>query len=539
MQSGFFLDRNASPLTTHNLVHEVGHVIDYTVIKGQYGSYIHYYQFPELRRLRPQKDLIFGEDDSPVPQTDYGYVSRYSRANAQESFAEHFAYFILQNETFREMAEEEQAAGHPELMEKYRFLEILLERTPVTTVRLSQEFLTDLEEDAEPSQPPGSQLSPGPPPWEAVHGRLSEQRDQMAADLERAHTWLLKRAIEQGDRESIERLSPDPPSPRPTGYGILPEIVGDAPLSPQQLSEQRYSLELLSEGFASEFREAANLADRGSGEESGPLGPSVAEFERLRDRLDDLEDHLAYHANWQTAVVEYAEFFAARNQLVAEVRRMDRLRAAGETEEAARIGRDLVEKLAPFRPNSALELAQEADRLTLQVKVHTDIADESFLAAFKEAVHSAYCESDAARSRGFALDLELIHVSPGVLYPDGAPSPGTEIDVDAHLERFPPDSLVLTTGAASTYAFTGRVILLGSDPIAGRTLAHEFGHLLGFDDAYLRGYDGDPEGPYGVVVVEWSGLSDDLMSNSRGGQVTDEMIESMIVAYGPADGRAE
>ena len=63
------------------------------------------------------------------------------------------------------------------------------------------------------------------------------------------------------------------------------------------------------------------------------------------------------------------------------------------------------------------------------------------------------------------------------------------------------------------------------------------GHLLGFDDAYLRGYDGRPEDEFGVVLVEWTGLNDDLMGNSSGGRVTVEMIERLIRAYGPEPGR--
>ena len=65
-----------------------------------------------------------------------------------------------------------------------------------------------------------------------------------------------------------------------------------------------------------------------------------------------------------------------------------------------------------------------------------------------------------------------------------------------------------------------------------RVLAHEFGHLLGFEDAYLRGYEGEPDDPHGVVLVEWVGLSDDLMGNPAGGAVTREMIETLLEAYG-------
>ena len=200
---------------------------------------------------------------------------------------------------------------------------------------------------------------------------------------------------------------------------------------------------------------------------------------------------------------------------------------------AARIGAELSEQLAPLRTTPGLRLVRdEAGGMTLPVTVHTDIADKDFLAIFHEAVEAAFCESKAARSRGFTLDLELRHVNPGDLYPEEAPPPGAAIDVETHLQRFPAGTVVMTTGAESTHAFTGRAILLGPSPITRRTLAHEFAHLIGFDDAYLRGYEGRPYAAFGVVLVEWTGLSDDLMGNSDGGRVTSEMIDRLVSAYG-------
>ena len=73
--------------------------------------------------------------------------------------------------------------------------------------------------------------------------------------------------------------------------------------------------------------------------------------------------------------------------------------------------------------------------------------------------------------------------------------------------------------------------MLGSDPLARRTLAHEFGHLLGFTDAYLRGFEGDPAGPFGVVFVEWWGLQQDLMGDAGRGRVSRDMIARLIEAY--------
>jgi hypothetical protein len=102
----------------------------------------------------------------------------------------------------------------------------------------------------------------------------------------------------------------------------------------------------------------------------------------------------------------------------------------------------------------------------------------------------------------------------------------------AHVDRFPEQALVLTTGTASTHAWTGRSVLLGPSPLRRRDLAHEFGHLLGFADAYLRGFEGEPTGAFGVVVVEWVGLQDDLMGSPESGRVTETMIDRLIDAYG-------
>jgi hypothetical protein len=141
MQSGFFLDPNTGLRTTHNVVHELGHVIDYVAISGRYGRYLHSYQIPSFQKLKEEKDRIFGKGDAMVPQTNHGYISRYAKANAQESFAEHFAGYILEKERFRELAEKELTAGHAELMEKYKFLEALVDHTPVIMIRLSQKYV--------------------------------------------------------------------------------------------------------------------------------------------------------------------------------------------------------------------------------------------------------------------------------------------------------------------------------------------------------------------------------------------------------------
>ena len=79
--------------------------------------------------------------------------------------------------------------------------------------------------------------------WRAVHDRLSAGCAAMARDLEAAHAALVERAGD--DEEAVARLSPEPVALRPPGYGVLPEIVGDAPRDEVKPEQKRYSLEQL------------------------------------------------------------------------------------------------------------------------------------------------------------------------------------------------------------------------------------------------------------------------------------------------------
>ena len=391
--------------------------------------------------------------------------------------------------------------------------------------------LLGLQATGEGSSQAGTRSSPLDA-WEHVHGWLEEQMVALSADLQEAHGALLARAREE-DPKLVEILSPEPPTPRPWGYGILPEVAADQPLATVEPRERDYSLEILSTGFTGDFRDAAVLSGRAVGDPDLPLGPAVEEFVRLRKRMRSLEEHLSYHAWWQQAIVDSAEYFADRNRIVRLVREMEELRRrSGSPVRIAELHREIGERIAPFEPTEGLTIEERDGLLVLPVRVHTDIVSPDFLMAFREGVEAAFVDSPAARARGFAVELEILPVDPGELHPGGVPPRASPIDLERHVGRFPEGSLVLTTGAKSTHSWTGRSVLLGPDPLSRRTLAHEFGHLLGFNDGYLRGFDGSPRGRFGARMIEWSGLIDDLMGNPGAGRVTEEMIERLIGAYG-------
>jgi len=374
-------------------------------------------------------------------------------------------------------------------------------------------------------------------PWEYVHGWLCGQRDRMAQDLETAHAALVDRARAAGEDEQIDRLS-EPPQPRLHGYGVLPEIVDDKPLTPVEPRRTLYSLEGLSTSFAGAFRDASVLAARVPAEPDLPLVPWVDEFLRLRERMRNLEDHLDYHAKWQIEVVAYRRWFGERNRIIDQVRRMRELeQQQGPSDEIETLRSEILRRMSPFRVTEGLRMTRGADGTRqLLLTVSTDIEDETFLDKTGRAVETAYNGSAAARDRGFVLAVDWKRIPAETLYPEGRPARAEEIDVARHTKRFPAGDLVLSTGAKSTHAWTGRSVLLGPGNIEGRVLAHELSHLLGFDDAYLRGYEGDPQGEFGALLVEWVGLKDDLMGNPSGGAVTPAMIDRLIAAYGDAAG---
>jgi hypothetical protein len=200
-----------------------------------------------------------------------------------------------------------------------------------------------------------------------------------------------------------------------------------------------------------------------------------------------------------------------------------------QSDAAQRMQQQVREEIAPFIPTAGLRCRPGASgRPELHVAVITDLRDETMLAMFRGAVEREW--TAVAREHGLELLLDLRPMRDDE-WVSPPPPAGEVVDVTAHLKRFPADALVLTTGAASMHAMLGRAIVLGGDPVRPRELAHEFGHLIGFQDAYLRTFEGQPSDPFGVVLVEWEGILPDLMGASSTGAVSASMMERLLAAY--------
>jgi hypothetical protein len=306
----------------------------------------------------------------------------------------------------------------------------------------------------------------------------------------------------------LERLKP--PARRPWGYGVLPEITPSPEYSEAAVKRETYSLEELMRWFDRTVNRLESLNVEAAGVADEPLEPLVAEYEALRDTRRRLDENLSYHRYWQQAVIDYPAFFAARNRILERVRKWRTLEAAeGDCDQCRRLRQDIGRAVAPFHPTPGLRVSvAPGGTRVLRVSISTDIESDDFLDVFAAAVAEAFEHSEAALRRRFRIQLEFTRIPVERLYPANPPHHGEHIDTRQHLGRFPKDALVLTTGAKSTHARTGRYVQLGPHPSTRRTLAHEFGHLLGFDDGYLRACEGDPNDPYGVMLIEWRGRPD-------------------------------
>lgn len=328
----------------------------------------------------------------------------------------------------------------------------------------------------------------------ALNARTVRMHDSLAAVLRRAAPDLAARL--------------EPPPPIATGYQLLPRIIPSAPTGgPAKLQPLsygwRWSEELIGREMAALDRLDGMLARAGSASRA-LLDSMVTDFRAMVERKKLVDADVNYNWLWQAAYARNPAAFPAATATQAP---------------------------GPVIPPAFLRLEHDRQGWSVMVPVWTDIEDTTFLARVRETVEQAW----AARSgdQAFQVKLEIHRVSPRALYCGAtptagcvAPARGAPIDLQAHVARFPPNVAVLTTGAGSTHVTAGRAIVLGPHELPRRTLAHEFGHLLGFRDEYARTFR--DAGADGYIITEIVPDPEDLMGNSKTGMVLPSHFERLI-----------
>jgi hypothetical protein len=181
---------------------------------------------------------------------------------------------------------------------------------------------------------------------------------------------------------------------------------------------------------------------------------------------------------------------------------------------------------SPEPPASFISLLHPNPSLwILQVPLFSDIQDLRFLQGCKAAIEKRWHVVDGDEE--FRVEVLLTTLNPVDLYdPEPPPAHGTHIDLRAHMARFPAEGGVLTTGAKSTHAMPRRSIALGPQNLSTNTIAHEFGHILGFDDRYFRGYR--DLGSDGYEILEVVPDYEDIMAAPGFGRVLRSHFELIL-----------
>jgi hypothetical protein len=298
------------------------------------------------------------------------------------------------------------------------------------------------------------------------------------------------------------------------GFGMLPRIVDTpVPASPP-VSVFNYSWPITDGYIAGEKikldqadASLRNISNVSTEEKGTAIRNLILEYRKLLANQRTIDQYLQYNQFWQRAIAQDRPRFDQLTK-VYELLKSDEVNTAGAIREV--LGK-------PDVPAFIKIDRSMRDSVIVRVPVYTDIVDEEFLAKAKSAIEQLWQVQDGDVK--YLLEIEIRKVAPAV-------EQGTRIDVRAHATRFPEDGAVLTTGAQTTHSLVGRYVALAPGDLSTRTLAHEFGHILGFRDGYIRGYR--DLGDRGFEILELTSVFDDIMSAPREGHVQAEHFKLLV-----------
>lgn len=369
------------------------------------------------------------------------------------------------------------------------------------------------------------------PPWKKKLDLIAAARSALSARLAKVHDKL--RFMVTAERpDLLPRLEKRSPEPAATGYRLLPALQADEPdLAGSLPLERDYSIAELGEWVAREHGLVAELDSRLSYRLS-PLERDVEFFNRRAENFGALDAHVRYHAFWQEQVLKWPSFWERKKQLLSLYRTWRAPKLDDGSPRLDEVSETLKKEMLRIDPSPALRIERDPSGYwSLPVHIVTDVTDQAFLAAFAEGIERCWNEARAMQDAQLRISLTWELRSPESLYPKGAPGKGEHLDLARHRELFGAAPFVLTTGADSTHVLRG-AIFLGTGTVSRRTLAHEFAHLLGFEDAYIRAYEGGVDGRDGVVFREVTPFPESLLASPGRGEVTRGMVETLMGAYG-------
>lgn len=339
-----------------------------------------------------------------------------------------------------------------------------------------------------------------------VEQQFRGQRDRLNAFFQELRATVQREAPAPEAPNLMRQLQNAPPQTNVWGYRMLPRIV-DIAQPPTLISTFSYSW-AVTEGYvrgeATKMDQArsdlARIAVVDPSEKLSLLVGLVAQYRDLVKNQRTVDQYIQYNRFWQREIAADRPRFDRLTQVYNMMK-------SGSPDTADAIRRVLGKPQAP----RFLGVRREgSNSVLLQVRIYTDIEDDAYLSQAKSAIEATWRAEESGTKYAIEIDFRKVSLK-------DSPQDGEHIDMEKHMARFPGDGGILTTGAQFTYGSVGRAVVLGPGDLAPRTLAHEFGHVLGFPDGYIRGYA--DLGDRGFEILELTSFFDDIMSAPREGHV--------------------
>ena len=341
-----------------------------------------------------------------------------------------------------------------------------------------------------------------------VDQQFHTYRDRLTQFFEDLRTAIQQHLNAAEAAPLLRDLEKAPPQVGIYGYKLLPRII-DIPQPATPIRSFSYSWPI-TEGYIRAEGTKLESAKLGLAREAvvtraeklSLLTELVRQYRELIKNQATVDQYIEYNRFWQRSIADGRERYDRMTQIYWAMK-------SGNSDTAATIREVLGKPQAP----KFIRVRRGTNRVVLQVRIYTDIEDDAYLAQVRSVIEDAWRVEDGGTQYAVELDLRKTSVYRG----NDAPARGEHINLENHIARFPNDGGVLTTGAEFTHGSVGHYVVLGPGDLAPKTLAHEFGHILGFTDGYIRGYS--DLGERGFEIMELTAFFDDIMSAPREGHV--------------------
>jgi tetratricopeptide (TPR) repeat protein len=413
----------------------------------------------------------------------------------------------------------------------------------------------------------------------STRGQEVEQRHKKHSTNLKAAFFELKRIVKLERSDLLPKL--EDPERRQYGYQLIPAIISDSrgtcadkstemqdetyrpktsrfswPITDARLEMQVGKLDGV---LVSKLASLVAISDAGIRHKT--IETMVETYVELRTQNRFLDEMIQHNWLWQSDISEhkakYDKSTLVHDAIVERMLLLDALSTDDDEDyEAAlleipsieptvRLRSDLltkVEELDEKISNSSKVLAlrgyvqlEQANphRWVFRVPVTTDIVNERFLQEFKSAIENRWCLDDGQDQ--YRVQIDLQKVSTAALYQESAkgdvlskdhiPVKAEQIDLVTHCRRFPGGAAILSSGAKKSHISDG-CLFVGPEDVKPSLLVHEFGHLLGFADEYVRGFRDLKHDGYEIIEIFPD--NENIMASSRAGAIHRYHFDALV-----------